>query len=561
MGKKMAKAVSQMNEVNKLRPDEIVTNFMGGDSYKVNPLDTLKLVSASSIFGEASYYRKDIKDGKFSWEREYVDPAMSRLFAFADRKTTTEVFTETIDNALDYDFGGTLDFAVELRKTYNMRLNPQVIMVRAAIHPKRAEFCNANPGKFAAVENLVMSRADEPLTQLTYYMFTNNGKKNKIPTILKKSIAKKLSSLDAYAVNKYKNHEIGMINGVRISHANSPVLNELMQTGTVKVSDEKETWEQKRSNGMGWREIYESGCMQHMALLRNLRNIFTEVKDSEFCKKVLKDLKDGVLKGKQFPFRYWNAYQMIEQASDINHQALILDALEECMDIAVDNLPKLKGKTMVLSDNSGSAWHGFTSEYGRTTIADIDNLSSILIAKASDEGYVGKFGDRLITAPVSKRNGALAQTKLLSSNGSSDVGGGTENGIWLFFKDAISKKEVYDNIFIFSDQQAGTGGLYGINDDDYRNFRCKGRMINVYKLIQEYRKKVNPKVNVFSCQTAGYDNVLIPEMSYRTAFMYGWTGKEALFADAYIKQWDDIEARKDQEKQTKKAGRHTVNQQ
>lgn len=557
----MAKAVSQMNEVNKLRPDEIVTNFMGGDSYKVNPLDTLKLVAASSIFGEASYYRKDVKDGKFSWEKDYVDPAMSRLFAFADRKTTTEVFTETIDKALDYDFGGTLDFAVELRKTYNMRLNPQVIMVRAAIHPKRAEFCNANPGKFAAVENLVMSRADEPLTQLTYYMFTNNGKKNKIPTILKKSIAKKLSSLDAYAVNKYKNHEIGMINGVRISHANSPVLNELMQTGTVKVSDEKETWEQKRSNGMGWREIYESGCMQHMALLRNLRNIFTEVKDSEFCKKVLKDLKGGVLKGKQFPFRYWNAYQMIEQASDINHQALILDALEECMDIAVDNLPKLKGKTMVLSDNSGSAWHGFTSEYGRTTIADIDNLSSILIAKASDEGYVGKFGDRLITAPVSKRNGALAQTKLLSSNGSSDVGGGTENGIWLFFKDAISKKEVYDNIFIFSDQQAGTGGLYGINDDDYRNFRCKGRMINVYKLIQEYRKKVNPKVNVFSCQTAGYDNVLIPEMSYRTAFMYGWTGKEAVFADAYIKQWDDIEARKDQERQAKKAGRHVVNQQ
>ena len=40
-------------------------------------------------------------------------------------------------------------------------------------------------------------------------------------------------------------------------------------------------------------------------------------------------------------------------------------------------------------------------------------------------------------------------------------------------------------------------------------------------------------------------------MSYRTAFMYGWTGKEALFADAYIKQWDDIEAQKTQAKATK----------
>lgn len=551
---KMSKAVSQMNEVNKLRPDEIVTNFMGGDSYKLNPLNTLKLISASSIFGEASYYRKDVKDGKFSWQKEFTDPAMYAIFSANAEKSTTEVFTEAIDKALDYDFGGTLDFAVELRKTYNMRLNPQVIMVRAAIHSKRADFCNANPGKFAAVEKLVMSRADEPLTQLAYYMYINNGKKNKIPTILKKSIAKKLSSLDAYAVNKYKNHEIGMINGVRISHANSEVLNELMKNGSVKVDESESTWEQKKSAGASWKEILETTKLGHMALLRNLRNIFTEISDNDICNKVLEDLKAGVLKGKQFPFRYWNAYQMIEQASGINHQTLILDALEECIDIAVDNLPKLKGKTMVLSDNSGSAWGGFTSEYGKTTIAEIDNLSSILIAKASDEGYVGKFGDRLITSPVSKRNGALAQTKLLTNNRANDVGGGTENGIWLFFKDAIEKKEVYDNIFIFSDQQAGTGGLYGLNADDYRNFRCKGRMINVYALIQEYRKKVNAKCNVFSCQTTGYDNVLIPEMSYRTAFMYGWTGKEALFADAYIKQWDAIEA------QTK-AGRHTVNQQ
>lgn len=36
-------------------------------------------------------------------------------------------------------------------------------------------------------------------------------------------------------------------------------------------------------------------------------------------------------------------------------------------------------------------------------------------------------------------------------------------------------------------------------------------------------------------------------MSYRTAFMYGWTGKEALFADAYAKQWDAIEAQTSQQ--------------
>ena len=65
-------------------------------------------------------------------------------------------------------------------------------MVRASIHPKREEFTSKNPGKFAEIESKVMSRADEPMSQLAYYMFLNNGNKNKIPTILKKS---KLCSL------------------------------------------------------------------------------------------------------------------------------------------------------------------------------------------------------------------------------------------------------------------------------------------------------------------------------------------------------------------------------
>ena len=43
------------SEAQKLRPDEAVKNFMGGTSYKLNPLDTLKMIAASSIFGEASY--------------------------------------------------------------------------------------------------------------------------------------------------------------------------------------------------------------------------------------------------------------------------------------------------------------------------------------------------------------------------------------------------------------------------------------------------------------------------------------------------------------------------
>jgi len=63
--------------------------------------------------------------------------------------------------------------------------------------------------------------------------------------------------------------------------------------------------------------------------------------------------------------------------------------------------------------------------------------------------------------------------------------------------------------------------------------------VDVAKLINEYRRKVNPKVNVFSVQTAGYTNVVIPEYGYRTNIMYGWTSKELIYADAMIKLWDE----------------------
>ena len=172
-------------------------------------------------------------------------------------------------------------------------------------------------------------------------------------------------------------------------------------------------------------------------------------------------------------------------------------------------------------------------------------MSSVITAACSEDGYVGKFGDKLKVYPVSFRQGILSQSQVITKNGANDVGGGTEGGIWKFFKNAIENHEHWDNIFIYSDQQAGTGELYGEYQDkrEYENagFECNRGMINVFKLVQEYRKKVNPKVNVFSIQTGGYADNVLPEYAYRTNLMYGWTGKEALFAQKIIEQWDAIE--------------------
>lgn len=551
---KMSKSLENREQIEKEQENKKVINFMGGYSYEINPLDTMKMVTASSIFGEPQYY----VDGEFaeSGLKKQTQNYIQDIFApysvididFIQGKTTKQIMEDVIDASLEYDFEATLRWAETLREDYYMRLNPQIIMVRAAMSEHRAEFTEKHPGLFDEINQKVMRRCDDPLSQLTYYLYINKSK-NKLPGILKKSIRKRLESARAYELKKYKNKEIGVIDAVRITHANSKLIDELMQTGNIEVKENDLTWENLRAGGKSWAEILDTIKMNHMALLRNLRGIFSEIDDIEKTREIMECLKKGVKNGKQFPFRYMSAYNAVKKCKGVNNKGVILDALNDCLDIACDNLPKLKGKSAFLSDNSGSAWGTCTSEFGTVTVGDIDNLSSMIGAVNSDDGRVFAFGDRLMEFTVSKRDGILTQAQQMSKVARKEVGFATENGIWIFLKNAIDKKQHWDNIFIYSDMQAGHGGLYGTYEGmaEYKEAGyATGHgvyYVDVAKLIDTYRQKVNPKVNVFSIQTAGYTNVVVPEYGYRTNILYGWTGKELVFADAMIKIWDEIDER------------------
>lgn len=535
---KMSKAVKE-NSLRTTRKNETVVNFMGGISYLTNPLTTLKMISASSIFGEPSYYR----DSGFDASKKYNPSNIISKYIMIDDasgKTTTDIFVDAIDKALTYDFVGTVKWAVELRNEYNIRLNPQIIMVRAALHPDRKNYTE-NGFDFRSYEKQVMRRGDESLTQMAYYLYLNKDK-NGIPSILKRSWADHLSSLNRYTVNKYKNSEIGMINGVRICHAHSDVINTLMRKGDVPVPEKEKTWEQMRSSGKSWKYIIKNCNLGHMAMLRNIRNIFTEIDDVGILDEFVDKLKDGVLSGKQFPFRYYTAYQQLKNCNNLYHKDILLNALEDCIDISINNMPKLKGRTICLTDNSGSAWGTIPSEYGTVKVAEIDNLSSIITAKRSEEGYVAVFGDNLKIVRISKNDKVLKKLNEINDIGHG-IGMGTEGGIWKFFYKAINNSDKYDNIFIYSDMQAGVGGLYGtaLDLEQYRSeFSCRGRFIDCFKLTLKYRNVVNPNVNVFSVQTAGYNNSVIPDMTYRCDLLYGWTGRELVYADMKIKLWNQM---------------------
>ena len=200
------------NKVKK-HAGEVVKNFMDGNSYTMNPIDTLKMVAASSIFAEPSYYRGNGVGSQSYVSNRNSDEILSDMIKNA--KSTTDIFTQSIINALDFDFRATLDLAVKLRNEYNMRLNPAVIYIEAATHPKRKDFTSKNPGAMAEVAEQVLLRPDDMKNMFDYYMFVNGSKKG-LPTLVKKAWAKKLKTLGKYHVAKYKSK--GLIDLVRIAH-------------------------------------------------------------------------------------------------------------------------------------------------------------------------------------------------------------------------------------------------------------------------------------------------------------------------------------------------------
>ena len=229
---------------------------------------------------------------------------------------------------------------------------------------------------------------------------------------------------------------------------------------------------------------------------------------------------------------------------------LVQKCLESCLQISIKNHPQLKGSVIALSDNSGSAWGQFPSAYGTMTVAEIGNLSALITAySCSDKGVVGLFGDVLLEYIVDKNISLLENFRkiqdLIGDRGC-NVGSATENGIWVFFQRAMKSPEdyFYNHFFCYSDMQAGHGRLFGKDVKEewiWDGMSTNQMFIHVPKLVENYRKRINPKLNVFTIQTAGYQDSILPQSIYRGGYLHGWTGREVLYAEKMNALWDEFD--------------------
>lgn len=512
------------------RFDSAHANWMGGPSWDLqDPVVRLRMAASSCFFGEPMYYHttksvdkvgalvarggymggghdRGLNDRELKHLRETLDaldPADWRGLS------PSALMEKAIDEALDADIERTLAEASRLRNGDNIRTTPQVILVRAANHPNAK-----GTGLVRRYASEIIRRGDEPAVGLAYQLSTY-GKP--VPNSLKKAWKDALERLDDHRLAKYRmeSRVVKTVDVVNVTHAFSPSIDKLVK-GELKTTGE--TWEaiisQKGSNKEAWTEALDH--MGHMALLRNIRNLLKAEVDPKLW---LDKLIEGVPEGKQLPFRYYSAYKANESAP-----AAVRDALEECLIAAYAHSPHFSGRVMSLCDNSGSAWGTMTSDAGTMHIAEIANLTAVMTAQLSDEGHVGVFGDHLKTFDIRKRSSIFDQLELVRGAGKG-IGAGTEHGIWLFWDQAIREKQHWDKVFVYSDMQAGHGGLYGTGG--YSNYVWPHssryeKYIDVPKLVNEYRSKVNPDVQVFLVQVAGYRDTIIPEFYKNTYILGGW---------------------------------------
>ena len=355
-----------------------------------------------------------------------------------------------------------LALATEARKVHGLRGVPLWILNACLDHPARTQPANRKL-LVEAIAN-ICDRADMPGELLAQYWAKG---KRPIASVLKEGLAQSLTSFAEYNLAKYANKgSIRPRDVLFLTHA-KPKNKEQAITFAALANDElkqNDTWEDQLSAGGNKKEVFTDlmrrGKLGAVALLRNLRNMEQAGVDRGLVKESLAKISGG---SRILPFQFIAAARAVPRWEDL---------LEEPMLASVNNLPKLKGKTVLLVDVSGSM-NGLVSQ--RSTISRLDaaRALAILCREVCDEVVVVAFNGQVRDIPA-RRGFGLAEA-IPNANGSTDINRAVT------YANSMNP----DRVIIFTDEQSGTpvgqpkGRGYIMNVAGYRNGIGWGKWVTI----------------------------------------------------------------------------------
>jgi hypothetical protein len=479
---------------------EEVTNLAGGKAYA----ESLELEFAALLltsFVEDQFYRD--KAGPLDRVNELLDQGVAPEFA--------------------------AKAAVYARDRFNMRSISHVVAAELAHRVKGAEWMRP------FVRNVIV-RVDNMLEIVAYYE-AKYGRKP-VPNALKRGFRDAFDKFDGYQLAKYRGEtrDIKLVDVVNLVHPeptdkNREALKQLVD-GTLRST---ETWEsrltqagQESEPGVdtaelkaeAWADLVRSRRIGYMALVRNLRNIIRDAPEAvdEACAMLVQP--ELVRKSRLLPFRFVTARDALEaQAAsdarkpsipfwqslkalfapepprdepvevDANTKALL--AINQAAELALSNVPRLEGKTLVVVDESGSM------TWGKRPI-EIAALFAAVMLKVNPDAELMMFaGDARYVSVDTSATTLEIQRQI---KGRATTGGTNFDAIFNRANGA------YDRIVILSDMQGW------MSSTDY-----KGGAPTV--AFARYRERMDADPVMFSFDLQGYGSLMFPERN-----VYGLAG-------------------------------------
>lgn len=464
--------MSKFNAVATYPMPELTENHEGFAAYSMNPKSKLVTQVLTSFFNESKFYGDN-----------------------------SEEIKDTIQEVVKTDPEFVAKLAAFARREFNMRSISHVLIGYLANIPEGKPFVKQ------AVKSCVL-RGDDATEIMAFYLNTF-GKP--IPNSLRKGLRDVFTTFDAYTLAKYK------------GESKSVKMRDLLCLCRPAPKDEKqsETWKKllegrlepaytwetelsaKGNTKEVWQELIDSDKVGYMALLRNLRNILNAAPNN--LDKVLEKIADPeeVRKSRQLPFRFMSAYRNVPWDSWFKQNTL--DALDQAADAAVENLPKIPGRTVIAIDVSGSM-SGTISDKSEVRCCDIAMLLGLIANRICEQSKVFTFDTNLKELFVPHRNGLISEAINRSS-----YGGGTDMG--LPFRKLMMDHIQCDRLIILSDNECNV---------DPELMRWRGSRA-VQALADAYRKETGRDIWVHAIDLQGYGTQQFA--GPKTNIIAGWSEK------------------------------------
>jgi 60 kDa SS-A/Ro ribonucleoprotein len=148
-------------------------------------------------------------------------------------------------------------------------------------------------------------------------------------------------------------------------------------------------------------------------------------KNTDLSKKIAERLrnKELVQKARAFPYQLFVAWREISENNDI--PSVVKEALQDAMEIAIENVPELPGQGFVCVDASGSMGASITGNtlnrhQSSVKCIDVASLIASAVYRKNRSAEIYTFDDKAIKVNLNSRDTVFTNTSKLNN-----AGGGT----------------------------------------------------------------------------------------------------------------------------------------